>query len=56
MSPTKIAKKSDKPLLGQILELVPSSLLNNVISQYESDKHCHKYKTYDQLTAMMPGS
>lgn len=55
MSPTKIAKKSDKPLLGQILELIPSSLLNNVVGQHQSDKHCHKYKTYDQLTAMMFG-
>lgn len=55
MSPTKIAKKSDKPLLGQILDLVPPSLLNTVISQYESDKHCHKYKTYDQLVSMMFG-
>jgi hypothetical protein len=56
MSPTKIAKKSDKPLLGQILELIPSSLLDKVTSQHESDKHCHKYKTYDQLVSMMPGS
>jgi hypothetical protein len=56
MSPTKIAKKSDKPLLGQILELVPSGLLNKVTGKYESDKHCHKYKTYDQLVSMMPGS
>ena len=55
MSPTKIAKKSDKPLLGQILELVPSGLLNKVTGKYESDKHCHKYKTYDQLTAMIFG-
>ncbi|MDZ7691800.1 MAG: DUF4372 domain-containing protein [Balneolaceae bacterium] len=55
MSPTKIAKKSDKPLLGQILDLIPSSLLNELIGHYESDKHCHKYKTYDQLVAMMFG-
>lgn len=55
MSPTKIAKKSDKPLLGQILELIPSTLLNKVIQKHESDKHCHKYKTYDQLVAMLFG-
>ncbi|CAN5406177.1 IS4 family transposase [soil metagenome] len=55
MSPSKGAKKSDKPLLGQNLELGPSSLLNTVTSQYESDKHCHKYKTYDQLVAMLFG-
>lgn len=55
MSPTKIAKKSDKPLLGQILDLIPSSLLRPTIANHESDKHCHKYKTYDQLVAMMFG-
>lgn len=55
MSPTKIAKKSDKPLLGQILELIPSSVLDKAIDNHQSDKHCHKYKTYDQLVAMMFG-
>lgn len=55
MSPTKIAKKSDKPLLGQILDLIPSSVLQKSIAHHESDKHCHKYKTYDQLVAMMFG-
>lgn len=55
MSPTKIVKKSDKPLLGQILDLIPCSLLQTTIIKHESDKHCHKYKTYDQLVAMMFG-
>jgi len=55
MSPSKIAKKSDKPLLGQILDLIPDSLLKQTIATHESDKHCHKYKTYDQLVAMMFG-
>src|SRR5690625_4532587 len=55
MSPTKIAKKSDKPLLRQILDLIPSSLLNKLTNQHESDKHCSKYKTYDQLVSMMFG-
>lgn len=55
MSPTKIAKKSDKPLLGQILDLIPSSVLRKTIVHHESDKHCHKYKTYDQLVSMMFG-
>lgn len=55
MSRSKIAKKSDKPLLGQILDLIPASLLQQTIARHESDKHCHKYKTYDQLVAMMFG-
>lgn len=55
MSPTKIAKKSNKPLLGQIIDLIPSAVLNQVIAKHASDKHCHKYKTYDQLVAMMFG-
>lgn len=55
MSPTKIVKKSDKPLFGQLLDLIPSSLLNKTITTYQTDKHCHKYKTYDQLVSMMFG-
>jgi hypothetical protein len=55
MSPTKIAKKSNKPLLGQIIDLIPAAVLNQVIEKHQSDKHCHKYKTYDQLVAMMFG-
>jgi hypothetical protein len=56
MSPRNIAKKSDKTLFGQLLELIPDLLLSKSIATYQSDKHCWKYKTYDQLVAMMPGS
>lgn len=55
MSKTKVAKKSDKPLLGQILDLIPNSVLNKAIETYVSDKHCHRYMTYDQLVSMMFG-
>jgi len=55
MDTCKVTKKSSKPLLGQILEMVPSSLLTKSIETYQSDKHCHSYKTYDQLVAMMFG-
>lgn len=55
MSKTKFAKKSDKPLLGQILNLIPDSVLGKAIETHKSDKHCHKYKTYDQLASMMFG-
>lgn len=55
MGKTKFAKKSDKPLLGQILDLVPANILQSSIEEYSSDKHCHKYKTYDQLVSMIFG-
>ncbi|MTI86961.1 MAG: IS4 family transposase [Balneolaceae bacterium] len=55
MSHRKFVKKSDKPLLGQILDLIPVRLLAQSIQTYQSDKHCHAYKTYDQLVAMMFG-
>lgn len=55
MSHRKFVKKSDKPLLGQILDLIPDRLLSKSIETYQSDKHCHAYKTYDQLVSMMFG-
>lgn len=55
MSKSKIAKKSNKPLLGQILDLIPDSILNKATSTHHSDKHSHKYKTYDQLVSLMFG-
>ncbi|MEX0772814.1 MAG: DUF4372 domain-containing protein [Balneolales bacterium] len=55
MSPPKFVKKSDKPLLGQILDLIPSSILSKSITTCQSDKHCHSYKTNDQLVSMMFG-
>jgi hypothetical protein len=55
MSHSKFVKKSDKPLLAQILELIPASVLSKSIDIWQSDKHCYAYKTYDQLVAMMFG-
>jgi hypothetical protein len=51
----KNTKKSDMPLFGQLLELIPSHILTSSIDLYKSDKHCSVYKTYDQLVAMMYG-
>ena len=51
----KNTKKSDKPLLKQILELIPKHLLQDSIRQHQSDKGCSTYKTYDQLVAMIFG-
>lgn len=48
-------KNNDKPLLRQIIDLIPPHLLQTVIQKHKSDKHCSKYKTYDQLVALMFG-
>ena len=49
------SKNTNKPLIGQILNLIPPHLLKSQIHKYQSDKGCHKYKTYDQLVALMFG-
>ena len=48
-------KNNDKPIIRQILELIPNYLLNQSIKKYQSDKYCQKNKTKDQLTALLFG-
>jgi len=48
-------KNNNHPLLRQIIDLIPRHLLQKCIHRYESDKHCSRYKTYDQLLALMFG-
>jgi hypothetical protein len=48
-------KNNNKPLLGQILDLVPRWILESCIKKHESDKGCSKYKTYDQFVALTFG-
>lgn len=48
-------KNNNKPLLGQILDLVPRWILESCIKKYQSDKGCSKYKTYDQFVALTFG-
>lgn len=48
-------KSNSKPLIKQILELIPSYLLQSSIKQHRSDKFCSKYKTYDHLVSQMFG-
>lgn len=55
LPPHKNTKKSDKPLLSQILELIPNHIRLNSVRIYQSDKGCSAYKTYDQLVAMIFG-
>jgi hypothetical protein len=51
----KRSKNNNKPLLRQILDLIPNWILQSCINQYQTDKGCHKYKTYDQLVALTFG-
>lgn len=49
------SKNTNLPVLGQILKLIPRHLLGSVIHKHRSDKGCSKYKTYDQLVALIFG-
>lgn len=53
-SGTKVRKKSH-PLLRQILDLIPDHIFNALVRNYQSDKHCSKYKTWDQLVSSIFG-
>ena len=48
-------KNNNKPVIRQILDLIPAHLLRRAINKYNTDKYCHKYKTYDQLVALLFG-
>lgn len=45
----KRTKNTNKPVLRQILDLIPDWILQRNITKFNSDKGCHKYKTYDHL-------
>jgi hypothetical protein len=49
------SKNNKKPVIRQILDLVPTFILRNSIRKYQSDKGCHKYRIYDQLVALSFG-
>jgi hypothetical protein len=49
------SKNNSKPLIKQIIDLVPRWLLNSCVNQHQSDKGCSKYKTYDQFVALTFG-
>lgn len=51
----KRTKNTNKPLIKQIIDLIPRWILQQCITRYQSDKGCHKYKTYDQLVALIFG-
>ncbi len=48
-------KNNHKPLVRQIMDLVPREILDTCIQENNSDKGCSKYKTHDQFVAMSFG-
>lgn len=48
-------KNNNKPLIRQILDLVPRWLFDSCTNTYRSDKGCSTYKTYDQFVSLTFG-
>jgi len=48
-------KNNKRPLIRQIIDLVPRWLFDSCTSTYQTDKGCSKYKTYDQFVALTFG-
>jgi hypothetical protein len=51
----KRIKNSKKPLLGQVLDLIPSSVITKAVAEFNSDHYCKTYRTYNQLVALLFG-
>lgn len=49
----KRVKNSEKPLFGQILDLIPTEIITKATLKFTSDKYVKKYRTRDQLVAML---
>ncbi|MCF8242527.1 MAG: IS4 family transposase [Melioribacteraceae bacterium] len=49
------SKNNNKPLIRQILDLVPQDIFQSCVMEYNSNKGCSRYKTYDQFVAMSFG-
>lgn len=48
-------KNNNKPLIRQIIDLVPQDIFQSCVIEYKSNKGCSKYKAYDQFVAMSFG-
>jgi len=48
-------KNNNKPLIRQILDLVPRWLFDSCTNTFQSDKGCSKYMTYDHFVALTFG-
>ena len=55
MSLFKRNKNNSILLIKQIIDLIPKKILHLSILQFNSDKGCHKYKTFVQLTCLTFG-
>lgn len=55
MSIIRRNKNIDKPLIKQIIDLIPERIIKKSVRKYKSDKYYRAYKTYDQLVAMLFG-
>jgi hypothetical protein len=51
----KRSKNTNKPLIRQILDLVPPWLFQNCVTKHNRDKGCSKYKTQDQFVSQTFG-
>jgi len=48
-------KNNNKPVIRQVIDLIPKHLITRCVFKFQTDKYCHKYKTYDQLVALLFG-
>jgi hypothetical protein len=48
-------KNNTKPLIRQILDLVPRWMITRCTETHQSDKGCSRYRTYDQFVALTFG-
>ena len=51
----KRVKNSNKPLFGQLIDLISSEIITKATEKYKTDRYTKKYKTRDQLVAMLFG-
>src|SRR5699024_1668520 len=49
------SKNTDKTTLKQIIDRIPAHLFQFSVKKHQSDKGCSKYKTYDQMVALIFG-
>ena len=48
-------KNIKKPVIRQIIDLVPRWMIKSCSNKHNLDKRCSKYKTYDQFVALIYG-
>ena len=49
----KSKKFPGQPIFSQVLQLIPREILSGLVKQYGSDRYVKKFKTFDQLVAML---